>query len=196
MKNRRSLIALLVVAALLAWSAPAAAHAVLVSSSPEPGATITSPATVSLTFDDVLLDLGAHIYVLDAQGGEHAAGDAYFPEPTTIRVDVQPLEPGEYSAEWRVVADDGHPIEGTLPFTVVAVASESSPTGQGAVLSSQPSPTGQGAATVSGATAAEGQGQVYVTIVVTLAVVALIAVAVFLALPKDPATGVRRRRKR
>lgn len=195
MKHRRALVALLAVVALVGWSAPAAAHAVLVSSSPEPGATITSPATVSLTFDDPLLQIGAHILVVDAQGGEHAAGDAYFPEPATIQVDVKPLDPGAYTAQWRVVSDDGHPVEGTLAFTVVAGtgSAQPSPSGQGAVISSQNSPSGRGAATVSGATAPKPE--VYVTIAGVLAVVALIAIVVLLSRPKDSATGSRRRRK-
>jgi methionine-rich copper-binding protein CopC len=194
-KTRLRFVVLLGFAGLLGWAAPAAAHAVLVSSSPEPGAMVTSPAAISLTFDDALLEIGARIAVLDARGGDHAAGDAYFPEPTTIRVDVQLLDPGEYTAEWRVVADDGHPIEGTLPFTVVAAASEPPPSGQGEVVSSRPSPTGQDAAAVSEATAAEPQGQLYVTITVTLALIALVAVVVFFSLPRDSATGSRRRRK-
>jgi len=180
-KARRSLLTLLGVAALLGWAAPAAAHAVLVSSSPASGATVTSPATVSLTFDDKLLDIGARISVLDARGGDHAAGAAYFPVPTTVQVNVGPLDPGEYTAEWRVVADDGHPIEGTLPFTVVAPAAG-------------PSASRQGAAPVSNTAAAGSTGRVYVTIAVTLAAIALIAAGVFFLVPKDPATGSRRRR--
>jgi len=192
-KSRRALVAILGVGVLIAWAAPAAAHAVLVSSSPASGAAVTSPATVSLTFDDKLLDIGARISVLDARGGDHAAGAAYFPVPTTVQVDVLPLDPGEYTAEWRVVADDGHPIEGTLPFTVVASTAGPSASGQGAVLSSQPPTTGPGSPTAAGSAATGSGGQVYVTIALTLAVVALVAAAVFFLVPKDPETGSRRR---
>ena len=207
MKSRLVVVAVLT-AVIVGWALPAAAHAVLVSSSPAPGATVTSPASVSLTFDDPLLDIGARISVLDSQGVDHAAGAAYFPEPTTIRVDVLPLDPGAYTAEWRVVADDGHPIEGTLPVTVVAASPEPSPSGKGtktpepspsdrgAVLSSQPSPTGPIAATPSGPAAAGSNGQVYVTIALTLAAIAILAVAVFFLLPKDAETGSRRPRRR
>ena len=139
MKSRLVVVAVLT-AVIVGWALPAAAHAVLVSSSPAPGATVTSPASVSLTFDDPLLDIGARISVLDSQGVDHAAGAAYFPEPTTIRVDVLPLDPGAYTAEWRVVADDGHPIEGTLPFTVVAASPEPSPSGKG-TKTPEPSPS-------------------------------------------------------
>ena len=207
MKGRRPLVVLLGIAALVGWGTSAAAHTALVSSSPAPGAAVESPAVVSLTFNEPLLAIGAGISVLDAEGVEQAAGAAYFPEPSTIQVDVQPLAPGAYTAVWRVVADDGHPIEGTLPFTVVAAPSPTpSATGPSAApsstLVSSPSRTVSAAtvpdATASGATvpasgAAEPKGLVWVTIAATLAAIALIAVAVFFSLPKDPATGSRRR---
>jgi hypothetical protein len=197
MKRRLPLLVVLAVAAALGWSIPAAAHAVLVSSSPEPGATIASPATVSLTFDDALLEIGAHVFVLDAQGGEHASGDAYFPSPETIRVDVQPLDAGVYNAEWRVVADDGHPIEGTIPFTVVASAAspQTSLSGQAATDSPQASPSGQDSDGLSGATEAAPDGQFYLTFAVVLAAVAALAIAVFLLRPKGGGTRLRRRRQ-
>lgn len=210
MKSRRALVVVLGIAALVGWGTSAAAHTALVSSSPAPGAAVESPAVVSLTFSEPLLAIGAGIFVLDAEGVEHAAGAAYFPEPATIQVDVLPLAPGAYTAAWRVVADDGHPIEGRLPFTVVAAPSPTpSATGQSATPSStrasSPSPT-VSAATVSGATvsagtvpatdAAQPQGQVWVTIAATLAAIALIAVAVFFSRPKDAATGSRGRSNR
>lgn len=158
---------------------------------------------VSLTFNKPLLAIGAGISVLDAEGVDRAVGAAYFPEPTTIQVDVLPLAPGAYAALWRVVADDGHPIEGTLPFAVVAAPSPTpSAPGQSAApsstLASSPYPTAS-AATVAAATvpatgAAEPKGRVLVTIAATLAAIALIAVAVFFSLPKDAATGSRRAR--
>ena len=195
---------MLALAAAIGWAAPAAAHTALVSSSPAAGATVEAPASVSLTFNEALLDIGAQIVVLDAEGGNHASGDVYFPDPSTVRVDVAPLGPGSYTAEWRVVSADGHPIEGSLPFTVVAAPSPTpSPT-----PSATPEPSGSAAPTPSASpTTTPTQGTLvippaldeesrkglYIMIAVMIGAIVLIGAAVFFSIPKDSLTGSRRR---
>jgi hypothetical protein len=183
-------------------AAPAAAHTQLVSSSPEAGATVGSPASVSLTFNEALLNIGAQIAVLDAQGGDYASGGVYFPEPSTAQVDVSPLSPGPYTAQWRVVAGDGHAVEGTLSFAVVAPMPAPSET-PSAAPSPEASPTPTQASAAPGDTPltspgpdTEPRGSLYVMIAAMIGAVLLIAAAIYFSIPKDSLTGSRRRARR
>ncbi len=109
----------LVIGLGLGLAAPAAAHDQLVSTSPADGAVLDSPpALVELTFSNAVADLGSVLVVEDAVG--QPVQDA----PPTIDGTVvrSPLPPdvglGTYVVRWRVVAQDGHPIEGSFTFTV------------------------------------------------------------------------------
>ncbi|MFW6034242.1 MAG: copper resistance protein CopC [bacterium] len=118
---------------------PAAAHASLISSTPEDGATLDdSPAEVVLEFDDDLLAEFTQVAVLDEEDGNHEQGD---PEIDGGRVAqaVGALEPGEYRVSYRVGSGDGHPVSGVITFTVAeapaapeqdATEPEGDPTGQ------------------------------------------------------------------
>ncbi len=167
---RRAFAATLAVAFVLAGATSAAAHTSLVSSSPAPGANVESPATVSLTFDDTLLQLGDDVVVNDAQGVNRVAGDPYFPRPDTIQADIDgTLEPGDYVVAWRIVAEDGHPIQGTIPFTVVGDASS--------VSTAAPAPTAAAATATSG-------GVPWMLVVGVLGAFAVVGVIVFVARPR------------
>jgi methionine-rich copper-binding protein CopC len=193
----------LVLAAAFGWAAPAAAHTALVSSSPAAGATVEAPASVSLTFSEALLTIGAGIVVLDAQGVDHASGGVYFPQPSTVQVDVAPLQPGAYTTQWRVVADDGHPIEGTLPFTVVAApppTPSATPDPSGSVAptpsaSATTVPT-EGAPVDPPALDEDSRRGLYVMIAVMIGAIIVIGAAIYFSIPKDSLTGSRRRARR
>jgi hypothetical protein len=184
------------------WAVPAAAHTQLVSSSPEPGAVVESPASVSLTFSGGLLDIGAQIAVLDAQGGDHASGDVYFPDPSTVQVDVEPLGPGSYTAQWRVVAGDGHPIEGTLSFTVLAPtpapfetpSAVPSPAASATLeTGTPPPPTTQHEPLISPGPDSGTERGLLPMIAVAMGAALLLALAIYLARRGSPTTGSRRR---
>lgn len=98
---------------------PAGAHDTLISTSPADGAVLeTPPPLIELTFSGEVTELGSALVVEDASGAP--VQDA----PPTIEGTVvrSPLPPdvglGSYLVRWRVVAEDGHPIEGTFGFTV------------------------------------------------------------------------------
>lgn len=97
---------------------PAAAHASLLSSTPEEGATLEeAPAEVVLEFDDDLHAEFTQVAVLDQNDGHHEQGD---PEIDGGRVTqaVGQLEPGDYRVSYRVGSADGHPVSGVITFTV------------------------------------------------------------------------------
>lgn len=128
-------LALLVVlaAVLGAGASPAAAHAVLVSSSPGEGERLPQgPSEVSLVFsEEVDVELGG-IQVLDSTGARVDVGAAVQPSPSQLQVDVAPdLGDGTYLVSYRVVSDDGHPINGAVVFAVGDELDEASVAGVG-----------------------------------------------------------------
>lgn len=100
----------------------AAAHDELVSTDPAAGSTLaTAPAAVSLTFSGELLDLSATV-VAEGPQGAVAVGEAVVDGTTVQATMPDGLADGEYLVTWRVVSGDGHPIQGTLAFTLATGA--------------------------------------------------------------------------
>ena len=84
----------------------AAAHASLVKSDPAANATVASPKTITLTFDEELTP---------AFSGFDVVKD----KKTITGVSSGPLMAGPYKIAWHAAAaDDGHKTTGTLAFTV------------------------------------------------------------------------------
>lgn len=104
--------------AVLVPSSPAAAHATLVGTDPADGAVLAeSPGQATLTFDEAVSLPAEGVRVFDASGGPvtstASSGDS------TITVDLPDrLADGTYVVVWRAVSADGHPIAGSLTFSV------------------------------------------------------------------------------
>lgn len=119
---RRLAVALpAVLLALVAGAAPAWAHTELESSSPAANSRIAAaPASVTLTFSEDIADADATVSVTGPGGTDYAAGPATG-DGDTFTVPLRPLgAPGAYTVTYRVVSDDGHPISGTVPFTLTS----------------------------------------------------------------------------
>lgn len=99
------------------------AHDVLIASEPTEGQVLTEPPEhITLTFNNDPLDVGSAIVVVDDAGQTVVEGEGTVEGPD-VRLELDPpLASGEYEARWRVASSDGHPIEGTIPFTVDAPA--------------------------------------------------------------------------
>jgi methionine-rich copper-binding protein CopC len=121
MSLSRRIVAGIVVAfaAVLAVAAPASAHDELLSSTPDTGQRLAeAPTQVTLTFSADVLDTGAAVIVADAEGHDWAATEPVL-DGSTVTVELQPDMPAAgYEVRWRVVSSDGHPIAGTVPFTI------------------------------------------------------------------------------
>jgi methionine-rich copper-binding protein CopC len=121
---RRISLFIAVLAAVLALPGLVSAHAKLVSSNPEDGATLAAaPATITLTFDDELESEGAALVVTDASGAAVDKGDGGVDlgdtERKTMKVSLKDgLGAGSYTATWTVIGDDGHEITGAIAFAV------------------------------------------------------------------------------
>ena len=104
----------------LALPSAAAAHAVLIRSTPRWGAiTGSEPRQLRLVFDENVVPRYAQVTVLTGRGGNLAgrprvAGSA-------VVVALRPAQKGSYTVRWRMVAtDDGHVTEGAYSFGVDA----------------------------------------------------------------------------
>jgi methionine-rich copper-binding protein CopC len=141
----RALAALGVAAAALLAAAPAAsAHAVLRSTNPRAGATIGRlPERVVVTFDDTI---GTPAYVtVTGPDGRADTGDALV-DGDSVSVALRAGgSAGDYTVAYRVVSDDGHPVEGTFDFRLSGAPTSPAPS---SVPSSAPS-SGSSAAAVA-----------------------------------------------
>lgn len=115
-------VSVAVTAGALAGAAPASAHALAVSSTPSPGATLAdSPRTVSIVFSEAPDPRLSSVVVLDSSGGAHQLGHSIAApgQPNTLQVAVGPLGPGVYTVSWRTISKvDGHLASGSFAFGV------------------------------------------------------------------------------
>ncbi|MFE5287997.1 copper resistance protein CopC [Nocardia sp. NPDC056611] len=97
----------------------AGAHSAVVGSTPENGAQIdTSPATVSVTFNESLQPAYPSMTVTGPDGNLWSKGQPKV-DGATLSVEVGELGPvGEYKIAYRVTSADGHPVSGTRSFTL------------------------------------------------------------------------------
>ncbi len=114
-------VAALVVAAL-AMPQGAAAHAELIATTPERGARVqAAPERVAFRFNEpVEAGFGA-VRVFDAEGERVDEGDPIRPGDDSKAIGValrSGLPDGSYTATYRVVSADSHPISGGFVFTV------------------------------------------------------------------------------
>jgi len=106
---------------LVAWEAPASAHAQLLSSTPAAGSVVRhSPPQVLLRFDEpVEIDFGS-IRVFDAAGARVDLGGTHYANSSdsAMAIPVPHLPDGAYVVAWRVISADSHPVHGAFIFSV------------------------------------------------------------------------------
>jgi copper resistance protein C len=101
---------------VLFFAGPASAHTSLIDVQPTDGGTVSEGSTVTLTFSDDLLELGTEISITDASGASQSL-DVTRPKPSSVQATLPAMAAGPVTVAWRVVAGDGHPIEGALSYT-------------------------------------------------------------------------------
>ncbi|MDT4963325.1 MAG: copper transport protein [Pseudonocardiales bacterium] len=125
--KRRLAILLALVGTLLglgfALAGGASAHATVVTSDPVDGSRLAHPpSVVTITFDEsVGLGGASYLHVTDQSGNRVDNGPAFHPngDATKVADRVQPgLGDGTYTASFRVVSADSHPVAGTIRFVV------------------------------------------------------------------------------
>lgn len=114
------LVVLLVAWLLLGAAAPARAHATLVASDPAEGAVLAeAPEQVTFTFSEPVALVPDGVQVFDP-AGEPVAVEASVTDAVLAVTLPEPVGEGTTVVAWRIVSDDGHPISGSLRFSVGA----------------------------------------------------------------------------
>jgi methionine-rich copper-binding protein CopC len=112
-------VCLLAGLALLLGAAPALAHTRLQSSDPADGASLdAAPQRVSLTFNETMNRDFSTLTVIGPDGRNYQTGDVAA-DGGTVSIEVLPLGPaGRYEIGYRVMSADGHPVTGSVSFTL------------------------------------------------------------------------------
>ena len=108
--------------------APAAAHTGLDSSQPSGGEIVGEPVSqISLMFNRPVEPAGSGLTVFDSDGIEHRPDSLNSADGQTWLLYYEPpLSSGRFEVSWRVVAEDGHVVEGSFGFTVAGSPDPSS----------------------------------------------------------------------
>lgn len=99
-------------------ASPALAHDQLIGSNPKNGAQLDKqPEWLELEFSGNIQQVGTEIQV-NHNGKDVSAGEIAVEGRKVTSALPDDLEPGDYEVVWRVVSSDGHPISGTVKFTI------------------------------------------------------------------------------
>jgi len=103
---------------LMVGAPPASAHATLVSTDPAEGEVLAeTPDVVTFTFDETVSLTDDGIQAFDAEG-EPVSADATSAD-AVVTVDLpDELTDGTYVVTYRLVSADGHPVAGSLTFSI------------------------------------------------------------------------------
>jgi methionine-rich copper-binding protein CopC len=112
-------LALLCGLALLLGTGVASAHTRLLSSDPADGTSLdTGPDRVSLEFNESMQPGFSTITVVGADGTQFQTGDVTA-DGDSVSIGVSPLgAAGRYEIGYRVISEDGHPVTGSVAFTL------------------------------------------------------------------------------
>lgn len=121
-----AVIALLGAAAV---AAPAQAHSELVSTDPADGAVLEAPpTTVSFTFNEALMPDFVRFIGTDPSGNTGDLPVSSVEGPTATIAWPASAPGGEWTVSYRVVSQDGHPVEGGITFSYAGASPTASPT--------------------------------------------------------------------
>jgi methionine-rich copper-binding protein CopC len=123
MKLRGLIVVPVAVAAILANTPSASAHAALESTNPAKGEVVSkSTNQVSMIFGEAILVLKGKnpnsISVSDSKGKKVSTGLAIVSGMKISEALKSPLMAGKYTVKYRVVSADGHVVTGSYNFTV------------------------------------------------------------------------------
>ncbi|WP_030330547.1 copper resistance CopC family protein [Micromonospora parva] len=135
---------LAVLVAVLIPAGPAWAHNSLRAATPARDATLSSaPTEVTLEFMRRLDPTFTTIVLTDAAKRKLPTGEPVVTGATSTVQVTDTLPNGTYTVAYRVVSVDGHPVQGSYPFTVADPSSSAAPVAN--LSASAPAPAAAGA---------------------------------------------------
>ena len=118
------LLATFLIAVVLGVAGPARAHATLLTSDPAQGAVLPeAPEKVRFTFSESVAGVPDGVQVFDAGGGTVPSSAAVAEDELAVAF-PDGLGEGTFIVVWRVISEDGHPVSGSLSFSVGAPSAE------------------------------------------------------------------------
>ena len=112
------LVTAFVVGLLAGWGSPAGAHADLVATDPAEGAVLDAPPEqITFEFTETVTRVPDGVQVFDAGGGPIASSSSASGAVLKVSLD-QEIGSGTVVIVWRVISEDGHPVSGSLSFSV------------------------------------------------------------------------------
>jgi copper transport protein len=122
MTMSRKLLPFLVAAlALLAYAPSASAHAILEGTSPARGITVKSqPQLIMFRFNEPVESSFGAVRVYDAKGNQVESGSVSHPRgQSSVAIGLKShLPEGSYTATYRVISADSHPVSGGFVFSI------------------------------------------------------------------------------
>ena len=103
---------------LVLGAGPASAHAALIGTDPEDGGTLsTAPTSITFTFNENV-SRRAQVAVAAPDGTQLKVADLTAVDNTVTAQVPDADQRGTYSASYRVISADGHPVTGTITYDV------------------------------------------------------------------------------
>ena len=121
----RSIAALVVLVVLVAGlvlgsAPPASAHATLIGTDPQQGEVLAAaPESIRFTYTESVAAVPDGTQVFDSAGQEVASSASSSGSELVVTL-AEPIEDGTLVVVWRVISEDGHPVSGSLSFSVGA----------------------------------------------------------------------------
>ncbi|MCY7861886.1 copper resistance CopC/CopD family protein [Bacillus haynesii] len=120
--KRATLWAVLAVLCTILLPKAAFAHAYIVNSTPAENQELKkAPAEIKIEFNEAI-QKGFHSITVRNSSGERVDSGKTEIDPQNAKIMTVKLKPklkdDIYSAEWRAVSADGHPVSGTIPFSI------------------------------------------------------------------------------
>lgn len=176
-------ISLTVFAALV--PSAASSHAALSDSIPKDGAVLTElPQQVTVSLNERVRE-PAQLAVINADGNRINSKTVTVADNTASSQIVNRPGSGDYTMSYRVVSADGHPVTGTIKFTVEAPTSPS-PSDPDTSTETSPSPVPSPTPTISPDLEASSTDSPTTSAVVAVVLLALLVIAVVVLFTRGP----------
>jgi len=120
-RRRFCALILISVAAAFLIVAPAAAHAVLLESSPALKSAVSGPnVPIKLRFNVRIDALRSRLTLIHPDGSTQSLEISKDTPADTLSAEATGLSAGAYRLRWQVLASDGHITRGEISFTVTS----------------------------------------------------------------------------